>query len=200
VGVVDAAEIPPTFGLAPDRVQAIIAGGEAAVLRAVEGAEDDREAGRLALRERGAKAGDVLVAISASGATPFVLGGVDAAREVGARRVAITCHAESPLAAAVELAIVPEVGPEVIAGSTRLKGGLAQKMVLHLLSTAVMVRLGYVKGNLMTHLVPVNRKLRRRAERIVMALAGVDAERAARLLDAAGGRIDAAVELSRRGS
>ena len=198
MGTLDAAEIPPTFGLPAGRVQAVIAGGPTALSRAVEGAEDDLEAGALELRERGLAPGDAVVAISASGTTPFTLGCLEAAHDVGARTIAITCDARSPLAEAAEISVAPAVGPEVIAGSTRMKGGLAQKMVLHLLSTTAMVRLGYVSGNLMTHLRPASTKLRERAERILMALADVDREEAARLLDRTEGDIAGAVELARR--
>ena len=194
MGVLDAAEIPPTFGMPPQVVQALIAGGDRALREAVEGAEDNAEAASFELRERGLRMGDVVVSISASGRTPYALGAFEAAHEAGARRIAITCAKGSPLAEAAEIAIVPEVGPEVIAGSTRLKGGIAQKMVLHLLSTTVMVRLGRVKGNLMTNIAPVNEKLRARAVRIVVQLAGVDASRARELLDANGDSVAAAVQ------
>jgi N-acetylmuramic acid 6-phosphate etherase len=137
--------------------------------------------------------GDAVVAISASGRTPFALGALEVARTVGARRIAVTCDPNSPLAQAAEVAISPKVGPEVIAGSTRMKGGLAQKMVLHLLSTTVMVRLGRVRGNLMTNLVPASRKLRKRAVRIVMSLARVDEQRAGALLEECEGDINRAV-------
>jgi N-acetylmuramic acid 6-phosphate etherase len=198
MGALDAAEIPPTFGYPNDRVQAVVAGGSQALLRSVEGAEDDALAARRALRERGLLPGDAVVAISASGRTPFALGALDEAREEGARRIAITCDPDSPLAKAAEIAIAPLVGPEVIAGSTRMKGGLAQKMVLHLLSTAVMVRLGRVEGNLMTNLRPASSKLARRALRIVMSLAGVSEGEAERLLAACRGRVYEAVAIARR--
>ncbi len=198
LGALDAAEIPPTFGLPAGRVQAIIAGGVRALSRAVEGAEDDAAAGAFELRERGATAGDAVLAISASGWTPFTLGSLEAAHEVGARSLALTCDPGSPLAEAAEIAIVPEVGPEVVAGSTRMKGGLAQKAVLHTLSTAVMVKLGYVSGNLMTHLMPASDKLRRRAEWIVMELAGVDRHEASRLLDETDGDAHEAVNRALR--
>jgi N-acetylmuramic acid 6-phosphate etherase len=200
MGALDAAEIPPTFGLPADRVQAVIAGGERALLRAVEGAEDDAEAAHRELRERELGPGDVVLAISASGETPFALGSFDIAHEVGARRLALTCNPESSLAEAAEIAIAPVVGPEVIAGSTRMKGGLAQKMVLHLLSTSVMVRLGRVEGNLMTNMIPASEKLRERGARIVMELAGVDAATAAYLFESADGNAAQAVELARRRS
>jgi N-acetylmuramic acid 6-phosphate etherase len=165
----------------------------------VEGAEDDPQAGAHELRERGLAAGDAVVAISASGWTPFTLGCLEAAHEAGARTIAITCDPRSPLAEGAEIAIVPEVGPEVIAGSTRMKGGLAQKAILHTLSTAVLVKLGYVSGNLMTHLVPASDKLRRRAEWIVMELAGVSREEASHLLAQTEGDTQAAIELGLRG-
>jgi N-acetylmuramic acid 6-phosphate etherase len=198
MGVVDAAEIPPTFGYPPDRVQAIIAGGSEALVRSVEGAEDRGEEARRELRAHGLMPGDALVAISASGRTPFALAALDEARAVGARRVAITCDPDSPLARAAEVPITPVVGPEVIAGSTRMKGGMAQKMVLHLLSTAVMVKLGRVEGNLMTHLVPVSRKLRRRAIALVASLADVDEAAARCFLDDHQGSIPDAVAAARR--
>jgi N-acetylmuramic acid 6-phosphate etherase len=201
IGALDAAEIPPTFGLPHHRVQAVVAGGDAALLRAVEGAEDHPERAAFALRERGLRAGDVVVAISASGRTPFTLGSLDAAHEVGARTVGITCNPGSPLALAAEIAIVPVVGPEVIAGSTRMKGGLAQKMVLNLLSTTVMVRMGYVAGNLMTHLVPSSDKLRDRGLRIVMAVGGLDRDAAAVLLAECQGSVaEATLRLRGNGS
>lgn len=182
IGALDAAEIPPTFGLSPDCVQAVIAGGPDALLRAVEGAEDRREPAIAELQARGLGSGDALVAISASGRTPFTLAGLRAARAVGACSIAITCNPASLLAREAGIAIVPEVGAEVIAGSTRMKGGLAQKMVLHMLSTTVMVRLGYVSGNLMTHMRPGSGKLVERALRIVMQLGDLDREAAQALL------------------
>jgi len=198
MGALDAAEIPPTFGLPAQRVQAVVAGGERALTRAVEGAEDDGEAAPSELRERELAAGDVVLASSASGETPWALAGLAAAREVGARRLAITCGPGSALVGAAEIAIVPVVGAEAIAGSTRMKGGLAQKMVLHMLSTTVMVRLGRVSGNLMTNMIPASDKLRERGLRIVMAIADVDAERAAALLEDADGNAALAVERARK--
>jgi N-acetylmuramic acid 6-phosphate etherase len=197
MGALDAAEIPPTFGLPPGRVQALIAGGTRALSRAVEGAEDDPNAAAWELRERGLRPGDAVVAISASGTTPYVLGSLEAAHAAGARTIAITCDPGSPLAEGAEIAIAPCVGPEVIAGSTRMKGGLAQKMVLHMLSTSVMVKLGYVSGNLMTNVIPSSRKLRRRAEGLVATLGGVSQERAAELLDACHGSVRQAVARAR---
>ena len=193
IGVVDAAEIPPTFGLEPSRVQGILAGGRAALEQAVEGAEDNPDAGALALRELELGSTDAVVALSASGQTPFVLGAVAYAREVGARTLAISCNPDAPLARSVDIAILAQVGPEAIAGSTRLKGGLAQKMILHTLSTATMVRLGRVRGNLMTGIRPTTAKLRARAVAIVAQLAGVETERAEKALDAAGDSVESAL-------
>jgi len=198
IGVLDAAEIPPTYGYPPERVRGIMAGGEGALVRAVEGAEDVAEDARIALRAQELMPGDAVVALSASGHTPFAIGALAEAEAVGARRIAVTCDPQSPLAAAAEIAIAPVVGPEVIAGSTRMKGGLAQKMVMHLLSTAVMVRLGRVEGNLMTNLHPASRKLERRALRIVMSLGKVDERRARQLLRECHGSVHDAVERARQ--
>jgi N-acetylmuramic acid 6-phosphate etherase len=197
IGALDAAEIPPTFGLPASRVQAVIAGGQRALLGAVEGAEDNPDRAAWELRERGLAAGDAVVAISASGRTPFTLGSLDAAHEVGARTIGVTCNPDSPLASAAEIAIVPEVGPEVIAGSTRMKGGLAQKMVLHLLSTATMVRLGHVCGNLMSNVRPASDKLRDRAIRIIMSVGELHRADALGLLDACDGDVAEATRRAR---
>lgn len=193
MGALDAAEIPPTFGLPSHRVQAVIAGGEEALSRAVEEAEDDPEAARRQLREAGLRPGDAVVAISASGRTPFALAAVEVAHEVGARTIAIACDPNSDLAQDAEISIVPQVGAEVIAGSTRMKGGLAQKMVLHLMSTTVMVKLGYVAGNLMTNLLPTSKKLRERGNRIVAQMLEIDEARAAEILEASGGLVSEAI-------
>jgi N-acetylmuramic acid 6-phosphate etherase len=200
MGALDAAEIPPTFGMSPDRVQAVLAGGDRALVRAVEGAEDDAEAAVWELRERELSAGDAVLAISASGETPFALGSLEIAHEVGARTLALTCNAGSSLAEAAEIAITPTTGAEVIAGSTRMKAGLAQKMVLHMLSTSVMVRLGRTTGNLMANMIPASNKLRERGIDIVMTLAGVPADEAVALLDEANGNAADAVALAERRS
>lgn len=185
LGVLDASECPPTFGVAPDLVQGIIAGGYEACYRAVEASEDDAEAGARDIVARGAGARDAVVGIAASGRTPYTIGAVQKARSLGAFTVAVTCAPESPITQAVEVSIAPVVGPEVIAGSTRLKAGTAQKMVLNMLSTATMIRLGYITGNRMTNLLPRNRKLRDRSLRILAAEAGINEERARAVLDAA---------------
>jgi N-acetylmuramic acid 6-phosphate etherase len=179
LGVLDASECPPTFGVSPELVQGVIAGGYDACYRAVEASEDDADAGAADLKARGFNSGDALVGIAASGRTPYTVGAVKYARSIGAFTVGLTCVPGSPITEAAELSIVPVVGPEVLTGSSRLKAGTAQKMVLNMISTATMVRLGYVSGNRMSNLQPRNVKLRERAVRIVMAETGVD-EQAAR--------------------
>ena len=156
LGVLDASECPPTFSAPPEMVQGIIAGGEAALSRATETTEDDPAIGARDLLARGFTARDVLVGIAASGRTPYVLGAVAEARRLGAVTVGISCTPDSELARAVEIAITPLVGPEVVAGSTRMKAGTAQKLVLNMLSTGAFVRLGYVYGNLMVNVQPKN--------------------------------------------
>lgn len=197
MGCLDAAEIPPTFGFDPARIEGLIAGGPAALIRAREGSEDDFESACIALRARDLSSRDAVVALSASGRTPYALAALEAARVVGARRIAITCDPASPLARAAEISIAPATGPEVIAGSTRMKGGIAQKMVLHGLSTAVMVRLGRVEGNRMTHLRPGSQKLWRRALGLVQELGRVDAEAASALLERTHGDVAEAVREAR---
>jgi len=199
LGVLDAAECPPTFGVSPDLVQAIIAGGYEACYRAVEASEDDAAAGAKDLQARGFTKSDVLVGIAASGQTPYTVGAVKYARGVGAYTVAITCAPRSPITEAADVSIVPVVGPEVIAGSTRLKAGTAQKMVLNMLSTATMTKLGYITGNRMTNVQTRNSKLRARAVRILMAEAGIDQEAATDNLEKAGGNLAAAILMSKSG-
>jgi N-acetylmuramic acid 6-phosphate etherase len=197
LGVLDAAECPPTFHVSPNLVQGIIAGGEAALARATEANEDDPAAGKRDLIARGFAAGDALVGIAASGRTPYVLGAVVAARELGALTIGISCTPDSELSRAVKIAISPLVGPEVIAGSTRMKAGTATKLVLNMLSTAVMIRLGYVYGNLMVNVEPKNSKLADRAKRIIAESAGVNYENAGELLGRSGGNVKVAIVMSR---
>lgn len=194
LGVLDASECPPTFGVSPELVQGVIAGGYDACHRAVEASEDDAEASATDLRGRGFNGRDVLVGIAASGRTPYTVGAVSYARSLGAFTIALTCVPGSPITEAAELSIVPVVGPEVVTGSSRLKAGTAQKMVLNMLSTATMVRLGYVTGNRMSHLKAGNTKLRDRATRIVMAETGVDHAQAVRALDESGWVVKNAVQ------
>jgi N-acetylmuramic acid 6-phosphate etherase len=184
LGVLDASECPPTFGVSPELVQGVIAGGYDACHRAVEASEDNAEAGAADLQQRGFTAGDVLVGIAASGRTPYTVGAIKYARSLGAFTVGLTCVPGSPITEAAALSIVPVVGPEVVTGSSRLKAGTAQKMVLNMISTATMVRLGYVSGNRMSNLQARNVKLRERAVRIVMAEGGVDEQTAASALEA----------------
>jgi N-acetylmuramic acid 6-phosphate etherase len=200
LGVLDAAECPPTFGVSPDLVQAVIAGGYEACYRAVEASEDDAAAGEADLRARGFTKGDVLVGIAASGRTPYTVGAVRYARELGAFTIAITCAPHSPITEFAELSIVPVVGPEVVAGSTRLKAGTAQKMVLNMLSTATMAKLGYVTGNRMTNVLPRNSKLRARAIRIIMAETGLDEETSRSALEGAADDPRAALVMIKTGS
>ncbi|HEY6400379.1 MAG TPA: N-acetylmuramic acid 6-phosphate etherase [Blastocatellia bacterium] len=186
LGVLDASECSPTFGVAPDMVQGVIAGGYDACYRAVEASEDDHEAGAKDLQDRGLTANDAVVGIAASGRTPYTIGAVQYARRIGALTACVVCNENTELARAVEIPIEPVPGPEVIAGSTRLKAGTAQKLVLNMLSTMVMTRLGYVTGNLMTNLTPRNAKLRQRALGIFMADCGLDEATAKSVLDSAG--------------
>jgi len=199
LGVLDAAECPPTFGVSTELVQAVIAGGYEACYRAVEASEDDAAAGEADLQSRGFKPGDVLVGIAASGRTPYTVGAVKYARRCGAFTVAITCVPGSPITKAAELSIVPVVGPEVLTGSTRLKAGTAQKLVLNMLSTATMIRLGYVTGNRMTSVHTRNSKLRARAVRIIMSETGVEESHAAQQLENADGNLPAALLMVKRG-
>ncbi len=172
LGALDAAECPPTFGIPPKMVQSMIAGGRKALARAVERAEDSREQGARDLAARRVEARDVVVGLSASGRTPYVLGALEQARRCGATTVAVTVARGSPAARLADIAIAPQVGPEAIAGSTRLKAGTAQKLVLNMLSTATMARLGHVYDNWMVSLAPANRKLRGRALRILAEATG----------------------------
>jgi N-acetylmuramic acid 6-phosphate etherase len=199
LGVLDAAECRPTFQVQEGTVQGIIAGGEAALVRATEASEDSRDSGAADLMVHGFAGPDCLVGIAASGRTPYVLGAIEKARALGALTVGISCTPESELSSAVEIAIEPKPGPEVVTGSTRMKAGTATKMVLNMLSTGVMIRLGYVYGNLMVNVAPTNAKLRHRAERIVAQAAGVDAGRANELLQRAGDNVRAAILMERKG-
>jgi N-acetylmuramic acid 6-phosphate etherase len=172
IGVLDASECPPTFGTSPALVPALIAGGKKAVTQPVEGAEDNKENARRDLKRIRVAEKDSVVGIAASGTTPYVLAAVAYAKRRGALTIAVTANRKSPLAKAAKIAITPDVGPEVLTGSTRLKAGTAQKMVLNMLSTATLVRLGHAYENLMIDLTKTNRKLRDRARRILMEATG----------------------------
>ncbi|MEW6231657.1 MAG: N-acetylmuramic acid 6-phosphate etherase [Chloroflexota bacterium] len=193
LGVLDAAECPPTYNTPPDLVRGVIAGGVPALYSSIEGLEDVPALGEAAIMEAGASNRDVVVGLAASGRTPFVLGAVKKARELGAATIGVTCNRPSPLVELVDIAIVPRVGPEVVAGSTRMKAGTAQKLVLNMISTASMIRLGKVYSNLMVDLKPTNTKLRARARRMIQIVAGVSAEEAARALKEADDEVKVAL-------
>jgi N-acetylmuramic acid 6-phosphate etherase len=199
LGALDAAECPPTYGTDPAQIVALIAGGEGALTRSIEGAEDDPAGGAndIADLETGAK--DVVVGIAASGRTPYVLGAVEEAKRRGAFVAGLACTRPSPLEEAVTLMIAPIVGPEVITGSTRMKAGTAQKLVLNTLTTTVMVLLGKTYGNLMVDVQPTNEKLRYRAIRIVAMATGIEVPQAAELLDRADGQPKVAIVMELAG-
>lgn len=182
LGVLDASECPPTYNTPPELVQGVIAGGDVALRRSIERAEDNPELGARDLEEHDFGAADALVGIAASGRTPYVLGGMEHARRLGALAIGLTCVPGSPLARAAEIAIVPETGPEVVTGSTRMKAGTATKLVLNMLSTGALVHLGYVYGNLMVNVQPTNTKLADRAARIIATITGLAYKDAAALL------------------
>ena len=183
LGVVDASECPPTFGVDYDLVRGIMAGGEGAMFRAVEGAEDNEALGAHDIEADGVTKGDVVVGLSASGGAPYVLGALKKARELGATPLGITCNPDSRMHPLCDVTIAPYVGPEVITGSSRLKAGTAQKLVLNMLSTGAMVKTGKVVGNLMVNVRPTNVKLRDRCIRILMELGSCDRETAEVLID-----------------
>ena len=183
LGVLDAAECPPTYSTPPGMVQGIIAGGESAMFRAAEGAEDNAEAGREDMKKLSLSGKDIVVGIAASGRTPYVLGAMAYAHEIGAKTVALTCNKASEMNAAADISIGVDTGPEVITGSTRMKCGTAEKMVLNMLSTGAMIRLGKVYGNLMVDVMPTNEKLVKRAVSIVSTAASVSEDTARQALE-----------------
>ena len=193
LGVLDAAECPPTFSTEPELVQAIIAGGNAAMFQAVEGAEDDSQQARLDLQSRGLKPQDAVVGLSASGRTPYVIGGLRYAKQIGAVRLAVVCVPDAEMAADAQITMAALVGPEVIAGSTRMKAGTAQKMLLNMLSTATMVRLGKTYGNLMVDVRATNAKLTARVQRMVKDVTGASEQEVAVALDQGAGSAKTAI-------
>ena len=197
LGVLDASECPPTYNVPPELVQGFIAGGDQALRKAVEGAEDSREWGASELVALGFGPGDVLCGIAASGRTPYVLGAVERARAMGALTLGVSCSPSSELSAAVEIAIEVLPGPEVVTGSTRMKAGTATKLVLNMLSTGAMIRMGYVYGNLMVNVQPTNEKLVDRAIRIVSAAVGVERVRAEELFESSGRVVRVAIVMGR---
>jgi N-acetylmuramic acid 6-phosphate etherase len=197
IALLDAAELPPTFGVDPGLVRVLLAGGERAFTQAVEGAEDDEAAAEAAV-EAQVTAGDALVGIAASGSTPFTVAAVRHAGQLGALTVGVTSAPGSPLAQAAGIAIVADTGPEVIMGSTRMKSGTAQKLILNTISTGVMIRLGHVYSNLMIDMPATNEKLRRRAVRMVELAAEVSRDEALQALHAADGQVKLAVAMANR--
>lgn len=199
LATLDAAECPPTFGVPPTMVQAVMAGGTGALVRAVEGAEDSPSRGARDLAARKITARDVAVGLTASGSTPYVLGALAYARRRGAVTVGVTSNRRSPLARVASILIAPQVGPEVIAGSTRMKAGTAQKLVLNMLSTAAMVRLGRVYDNWMIDVALTNQKLRQRGLRILAQVSGANVSEAARALRRAGHDLRVALVMLKAG-
>jgi N-acetylmuramic acid 6-phosphate etherase len=198
LGVLDASECPPTYGVPSELVQGIIAGGDYALRNSIEGAEDDVVQGANDLRDRVLSAADVVVGIAASGRTPYVLGALAYARQIGAATIGISNNAPAPLLTAADVAIPLLTGAEVIAGSTRMKSGTAQKLALNMLSTATMIRLGKVYGNLMVDVQAKNVKLRQRAQRLVVRIADVNEARASALLAASDYDVKVAIVMARR--
>jgi N-acetylmuramic acid 6-phosphate etherase len=193
LGVLDAAECPPTFSVPPELVVALIAGGEGAITHSIEGAEDDSQAGARDVAALNVGGRDSVVGIAASGRTPFVIGGMTEARKRGALVVSLACNRPSPMEEWADVSIAPVVGPEILTGSTRLKAGTAQKLVLNMISTGVMIRLGKTFGNLMVNVQPTNVKLQARARRIVEQAGGLTADEAATTLKACGGEVKTAI-------
>lgn len=185
LGVLDASEIPPTFGVSYDLVQGIIAGGYDALYKASEASEDNRDAGKLDLQARGVTEKDAVIGVAASGRTPYTIGAVEFARNLGCFTACVACVPDSEITKAAEIAIVPRVGAEAITGSSRMKAGTAQKMVLNMISTAAMIRLGFVKGNRMTNVKSSNAKLKERSLRILMAETNLDEMSARNLMNEA---------------
>ncbi|KLU62496.1 N-acetylmuramic acid 6-phosphate etherase [Peptococcaceae bacterium CEB3] len=195
LGILDASELPPTYGISPEQVQGLIAGGEKAAFRAIENAEDSPAMGVEDLRARGLRGKDVVVGLAASGRTPYVLGGLRYARGCGCHTVAVVCTPDSEMQKEAELTIAVLVGPEVIMGSTRMKAGTAQKLVLNMLTTTAMIRLGKVYGNLMVDVQATNAKLVERSQRIVCLATGVSRAEAEKAIELAGGSVKTAVTL-----
>ena len=193
LGVLDASEIPPTFGADPQLVQGIIAGGNAALTRAQEGAEDKKEVGGHDLMKLKFSAKDVACGISASRITPYVVGAIEKAKEVGAKTIYITCTNRKQLELDVDVAICPVVGPEVVMGSTRMKSGTAEKLVLNMLTTTAMIRLGKIYNNMMVDLQMTSKKLEERSKRTVVMVTGVDYDTAVKVLKSADGHVKTAI-------
>jgi N-acetylmuramic acid 6-phosphate etherase len=200
LGALDASEIPPTFGISPKFIQHVIAGGEKALHSALEDEEDSLNLGKKDIARRKPAKKDIVIGIAASGRTPYTLAAVKYAKKKGSKTIAIVCNQNSPLERASDLAIVIDVGPEVLSGSTRMKAGTAQKLVLNMISTGAMVRLGYVYGNLMVNVLPRNKKLRERSLTILEKTAGVTRKQASKVLKAAGWKLPVALVMLKTSS
>lgn len=200
IGILDASECPPTYGTDSELVQGIIAGGNQAIFRAVEGAEDNEEAGRTIIYEKNITNKDVVIGITASGRTPYVLGAVREAKKIGAVTVGISNNHMSQIKEEADIEITPLVGPEVIMGSTRMKSGTSQKLVLNMITTGVMIKLGKVYGNLMVDLQPTNKKLVDRAVRIVMHALAIDENEAKKYLELSGNNPKIAIIMKKTGT
>ncbi|OGV56132.1 MAG: N-acetylmuramic acid 6-phosphate etherase [Lentisphaerae bacterium GWF2_52_8] len=200
LGIVDASECPPTFGVPSDMVQALIAGGRGTVFKAKEGAEDNEKQGAIDLRKRGFKSGDVVVGLSTSGRTPYVCGALSMARNLGAPTISIICNPEGRVREFSDIVICPIVGPEVITGSTRLKAGTSEKLVLNMISTTVMIKLGRVDGNMMSHMQITCGKLKERAINTIMLKGNLERSAAEELLKKHDFKIDAALSVCAKAS
>jgi N-acetylmuramic acid 6-phosphate etherase len=197
LGVLDASECSPTFGVSPELIQGVIAGGYEALYKAVEASEDDKEAGTIDLKNRSINGKDALVGIAASGRTPYTIGAIEYAKSLGCFTAALTCVPDSAITKAAEISMVPVVGAEAITGSTRMKAGTSHKMILNMISTSTMIRLGYVKGNRMTNVRSSNIKLKERSLRILMAETNLGAAEAQNLMNQAGEDLRTAIVMGR---
>ncbi len=199
IAAVDAVECPPTFSTPPEWMQAVLAGGPKAFTRAIEGSEDEREQASLDLKSKKLSKSDIVIGIGASGSTPYTLAGLEFAKSKGAKTVALVCVTNSPMSKIADITICTQVGPEVITGSTRMKAGTAQKLVLNMISTAVMIRLGMTYSNWMINVSMTNRKLRERGVHILQEILGVKPDEAAKLVEASGGKLKLAVVMGASG-
>ena len=199
LGVLDASECPPTFDISPLRVQGVVAGGVKALFQSVEAVEDNEKAGAIAMKRRKLGSNDVVAGIAASGNTPFTMGAMKYAQSIHAQAISISCNPSSRMARIADISIAPVVGPEILTGSSRMKAGTAQKLILNMISTAAMIRMGFVYSNLMINVQMQNEKLRERGCRIIMAAAGINHERAGKALAEARGNLKLAVLMSKCG-
>jgi N-acetylmuramic acid 6-phosphate etherase len=199
MGFLDASECPPTYSVSPELVQGVIAGGVGALYKSVEASEDNHKAGAAAMKRRRLGCKDVVAGISASGRTPYTVGAMRYGRSVGAKVISISCSPNSEMAEIADVSIAPVVGPEVVTGSTRMKSGTAQKLVLNMITTSTMIKLGYVYSNLMINVRMENSKLQERGRRIIMSATGVDYKTAGRALEKASGDLKVAIVMLQRG-